>query len=105
MMITDVSNDNLVPNQKYKFVDYMVEVHAKAHNANVKAFICNCDLAYFLPQLTEKQLWMVGQHHNIFIGKAWTSEHSTNALLGHECHNCPKYLTADHGGYNMYTYV
>jgi hypothetical protein len=93
MMISDVSNNNLVANQKYKFLDYMVEVHVKARNANVKTLVCNCDLAYLVPQLTQTQLRMVGRHHNIFIAKAWTSEHSRNVLLSHECHNCPKYLT------------
>ena len=93
MKFAGLSHEPLNLHGKYKFMYYLVDIHAKTRNENGKYFIGDCSLTYLIPRLTVSQLKQVAKCHNVFVGSRWTIEQTRNVLLNHECQHCPKHLS------------
>jgi hypothetical protein len=68
MKVTGISQAPLDLHGRYKFIDYMADIHAKTRSAKGKYLIGDCNLTYLIPHLTVSQLWSVAQCHNVFVG-------------------------------------
>jgi len=93
LKVVDLRQASLDLNNKYKFISYMTEAHAKARSSHGKYIIGDCNLIYLIPRLTFSQLRTVAQAHNIFIGTRWSIENARNAMSSHACQQCAKYLS------------